>query len=91
MATIAVISFVVLAGGSWRFGALEKRISPVDASIATAARDLTAIAKQLETRRRKMIIEGIKAEKKRFLRFPVWACRLVCPLINLAFLNPFAR
>jgi len=71
MAMIAVISFVVLAGGSWRFGDLEKRISPVDASIATAARDLTTIAEQLETKRRKMIIEGIKAEKKRLLRFLV--------------------
>jgi hypothetical protein len=41
MATIAVISFVVLDGKSRRFGDLEKRISPVDASMATAARELT--------------------------------------------------
>jgi len=51
MATIAVISLVVLAGGSRRFEFLEKRISPVDASIVTAARDLIFSAKQLEEMR----------------------------------------
>jgi len=52
-ATIAVISFVVLAGGSRRVGFLEKRISPVEASIVTAARELIFSAKQLEEMRMK--------------------------------------
>jgi hypothetical protein len=46
MATIAVISLVVLAGGSRQFGFLEKRISPVAASMVRAARDLIISAKQ---------------------------------------------
>jgi hypothetical protein len=71
MTTIAVISFVVLAGGRWRFGDLEKRISPVDASIATAAWELTTIAKQSEVRRRKIIMEVMKAENKGFSTFLV--------------------
>jgi hypothetical protein len=53
MATIAVISLVVLAGGSRQFGFLEKRISPVEASIVRAARDLIMAAKQLGEMRRK--------------------------------------
>ncbi len=51
MATIAVINFVVLAGGSLRSGFLEKRISPVAASMVRAARDLIVSAKQLEEMR----------------------------------------
>jgi hypothetical protein len=48
---MAVISLVVLAGGSRKFEFLEKRISPVDASMVRAARDLITSAKQLgETR-----------------------------------------
>ena len=46
MATIAVISLVVLAGGSRQVEFLEKRISPVDASTVRAARDLIISAKQ---------------------------------------------
>jgi len=53
MATIAVITLVVLAGGSRRLGSLEKRISPVDASIVMADREVITSAKQLEDKRRK--------------------------------------
>jgi hypothetical protein len=45
---MAVISLVVLAGGSRQFEFFEKRISPVDASMVRAARDLIISAKQLE-------------------------------------------
>jgi hypothetical protein len=51
MATMAVMSFVVLAGGSRQFEFLEKRISPFDASTVRAARDLTISAKQFEEER----------------------------------------
>jgi hypothetical protein len=60
MATIAVISLVVLAGGRRRLGSLEKRISPVDASIVMADREVITSAKQLEDRRRKS--KGNKAK-----------------------------
>jgi hypothetical protein len=64
MATIAVISLVVLAGGSRRFGFLEKRISPVDASTVMAARELIFSAKQFEERRMKTKGNKTKQHKK---------------------------
>jgi hypothetical protein len=51
MAKIAVISLVVLAGGSRQFEFLEKRISPLDASMVRAERDLMISAKQFEEER----------------------------------------
>jgi hypothetical protein len=48
---MAVINLVVLAGGSRQFGFLEKRISPLDASMVRAARDLIISAKQSEEMR----------------------------------------
>jgi hypothetical protein len=69
MATIAVISLVVLAGGSRRLGFLEKRISPVDASIVTAARELIISAKQLEEMRMKTKGNKTKEHKKASFRF----------------------
>ncbi|MGA2955554.1 MAG: hypothetical protein ABSF48_07520 [Thermodesulfobacteriota bacterium] len=64
MATIAVISLVVLAGGSRQLEFLEKRISPVDASIVRAARDLIISAKQLEELRKKTRTDNSKQNKK---------------------------
>jgi hypothetical protein len=53
MATIAVISLVVLAGGSRESEFLEKRISPVEASIVRAAWDLITAAEELPEMRMK--------------------------------------
>jgi len=69
MTTIAVISLVVLAGGSRWFGFLEKRISPVDASIVMAARELIIAAKQLEEIRRKNKGNKSKLDETAFFRF----------------------
>jgi hypothetical protein len=53
----------VLAGGSRQFEFLEKRISPVDASIVRAARDLIISAKQLGEWRMKTRAENSKKNK----------------------------
>jgi hypothetical protein len=47
---MAVISFVVLAGGSFRFGFLPYRILPVDASITTAALELISTAETVDSK-----------------------------------------
>jgi hypothetical protein len=69
MATIAVISLVVLAGGSRQFEFLEKSISPVDASMVRAARDLIISAKQLGELRMKTRADNSKQNKKACFRF----------------------
>jgi len=69
MATIAVISLVVLAGGSRQFEFLEKRISPVNASMVRAARDLIMAAKQLRETRMKTRSDNSKKNKEAHFRF----------------------
>jgi hypothetical protein len=66
---MAVISLVVLAGGSRWLEFFEKRISPVEASMVRAARELTISAGPLAAvSSRKRTARGRK-RKKTFLVF----------------------
>jgi hypothetical protein len=95
MATIAVISFAVLAGGSQRFGFFENRISPVDASTTTAARELIVSAKEFERGRWEMNMKKAKQHQTLFRCRPfkppyskclrIRACISAAPFIGLFF------
>jgi len=73
MATIAVISFAVLAGGSRRSGFFAYRIDSVDISITIADRDLIVWEKVDERKGGKMETTKARPHKKTFV-YPFLEC-----------------